>query len=80
MPELPEVETVRRGLEKVLLGTTLQHVDILCERCFEGEPGDIKDVMSLAPTEEVRKRIWNRHYHNRDHYWESKHDYDKRIA
>lgn len=40
MPELPEVETVRRGLEKVLLGTTLEHVDILCERCFEGEPGD----------------------------------------
>ncbi|HUS53285.1 MAG TPA: DNA-formamidopyrimidine glycosylase family protein, partial [Thermohalobaculum sp.] len=27
MPELPEVETVRRGLEPVLTGRTLTHVD-----------------------------------------------------
>ncbi len=28
MPELPEVETVRRGLEKLILGKTIQSVDV----------------------------------------------------
>lgn len=38
MPELPEVETVRRGLEKVLVGATLTHINIVEDRCFVGEP------------------------------------------
>lgn len=37
MPELPEVETVRRGLEKVIVGATLTDVEILEDRCFEGQ-------------------------------------------
>ena len=28
MPELPEVETVRRGLEKLILGKTIQSVEV----------------------------------------------------
>ena len=28
MPELPEVETIRRGLEPVLIGRTVQRVEV----------------------------------------------------
>jgi formamidopyrimidine-DNA glycosylase len=34
MPELPEVETVRRGLEKVLVGQTIRSGDILYKKSF----------------------------------------------
>lgn len=36
MPELPEVETVRRGLEKYVVGLKLQKVEILSPKSFEG--------------------------------------------
>lgn len=34
MPELPEVETVRKGLEKVLVGQTIRSGDILYKKSF----------------------------------------------
>ena len=36
MPELPEVETIRRGLDKFILSQTIQEVHILCEKSFRG--------------------------------------------
>jgi formamidopyrimidine-DNA glycosylase len=36
MPELPEVETIRRGLEKHLKGLTLKRVDVLLKKQFQG--------------------------------------------
>ena len=36
MPELPEVETIRRGLDKFILNQTIQEVHILCEKSFRG--------------------------------------------
>lgn len=31
MPELPEVETVRKGLEKLVVGKTIQEVIVLAK-------------------------------------------------
>lgn len=38
MPELPEVETIRRGLEKLILHKKIKNVVILCEKSFRGDP------------------------------------------
>lgn len=37
MPELPEVETIRRQLEVVLIGMTIREVVIMREKSFQGE-------------------------------------------
>ena len=36
MPELPEVETIRRGLEQFIQGQTIQRIEILCDKSFQG--------------------------------------------
>lgn len=38
MPELPEVETVRRGLSDFILNQSLQKIQILCDKSFIGKP------------------------------------------
>lgn len=38
MPELPEVETMRRDLQKVARGTTITEVEVLDEKVVVGEP------------------------------------------
>ena len=38
MPELPEVETIRRGLKKYLINAKLRQTKVLCEKSFIGEP------------------------------------------
>ena len=38
MPELPEVETIRRGLSKFILKQKIQKINILCEKSFLGKP------------------------------------------
>ena len=38
MPELPEVETIRRGLSKFILKKNLKKTTILCEKSFIGKP------------------------------------------
>ena len=42
MPELPEVETVRRGLEQLVIGKTIQSVSVYWDRMIEG--GDKEKV------------------------------------
>ncbi len=37
MPELPEVETIRRGLDKFIINKTISKVSILCEKSFRGD-------------------------------------------
>lgn len=46
MPELPEVETIRRGLSKSIIKSELKKTTILCEKSFIGEPttGLVKDI------------------------------------
>lgn len=38
MPELPEVETIRRGLNNFILNKKITKVKILCEKSFQGNP------------------------------------------
>jgi len=37
MPELPEVETIRRGLNEFILHKKIENVTILCEKSFRGD-------------------------------------------
>lgn len=37
MPELPEVETVRRGLRGFILGAKLKKVEVICKKSAEGD-------------------------------------------
>lgn len=41
MPELPEVETVRRGLEKYVVGLTIKDVEIRHPKPFQGNVNDV---------------------------------------
>lgn len=46
MPELPEVETIRRGLNKYIVGKKILKTEILCEKSFIGKPvsGKVTDI------------------------------------
>ena len=41
MPELPEVETIRLGLQKAIVGKTIVGIDIRVPKLFHGEKSDI---------------------------------------
>ena len=41
MPELPEVETIRRGLEPVLVGRKIANVEVRAPKLFEGKPAQV---------------------------------------
>lgn len=41
MPELPEVETIKRGLSKRIIGKKIIDIDIKFAKSFQGEPKDI---------------------------------------
>ncbi len=45
MPELPEVETIRKGLEEYLVGHTIIDVDILSSKIVEGDTKQIKNAI-----------------------------------
>ena len=46
MPELPEVETIRRGLRGFILRKKITGIKVLCEKSFIGEPvlGKVKEI------------------------------------
>ena len=48
MPELPEVETVRRGLERYVVGLTLEKVEIINPGIFEGDPRSVEGSKIIA--------------------------------
>ncbi|MGH7203206.1 MAG: bifunctional DNA-formamidopyrimidine glycosylase/DNA-(apurinic or apyrimidinic site) lyase [Candidatus Levyibacteriota bacterium] len=48
MPELPEVETIRRGLERLLIGYTITGVEVRFARIFSGDPSKIINAKILA--------------------------------
>lgn len=41
MPELPEVETIRRQLEGALVGLSIEKIDILVKKSFQGDPSQV---------------------------------------
>ena len=44
MPELPEVETVRRGLQKFILNKKIIHVEVKCDKSWIGKITDVEGV------------------------------------
>lgn len=58
MPELPEVETIRRQLKEVLVGKTIAKVEVLRSKSFGGDPDSligwiIKDVQRKSKVLEI---------------------------
>lgn len=41
MPELPEVETVRRGLNRLIKGKTIKDVNVLYDKIIVGSKDEI---------------------------------------
>lgn len=48
MPELPEVETIRRGLEKYSVGHSIQKVEIINPGPFQGEVKNVEGARILS--------------------------------
>lgn len=45
MPELPEVEVVRRGLDTHLVGRTFSTVEVLHPRAVRGNSVDLRELL-----------------------------------
>ncbi len=56
MPELPEVETVRRGLQRLLPGLKITEVTHDTPKSFPNAPADVANFMIGATVTEVRRR------------------------
>ncbi len=56
MPELPEVETVRLGLQRLLPGRIIKHVDYDNEKNFPNAPSDVAQFLVGARVKAVRRR------------------------
>ncbi|MDR1196768.1 MAG: DNA-formamidopyrimidine glycosylase [Candidatus Nomurabacteria bacterium] len=56
MPELPEVETVRRGLERLIVGRQVLEVQVYNEKSFQASRGDIKAFLIGARVIAARRR------------------------
>lgn len=55
MPELPEVETVRRGLNKFIVGRTIAGIEVLNEKSFEASKSD-REALIGAKVASIRRR------------------------
>ena len=56
MPELPEVETVRRGLERLLPGRTIQDIQSDTPKSFPNAPDAVRAHMIGSQVTSVRRR------------------------
>lgn len=56
MPELPEVETVRRGLAELLPGKAVAAVDFDWPKSFPNAPADVERFLISAKIVEIRRR------------------------
>lgn len=56
MPELPEVEIVRAGLDDILPGKTVKKVDYNWEKSFPNAPTDVEGFLVGAKINAVRRR------------------------
>ena len=43
MPELPEVETIRRGLKDFLLHKKITKIEVFCDKSFQGKPNQAEN-------------------------------------
>lgn len=58
LPELPEVETVRKGLENLVIGATIKAIDVYWDRIITGSlPVELfKDVLVGETLQKMRRR------------------------
>lgn len=56
MPELPEVETVRRGLNTLLIGHAIKTVSFDTAKSFPNVPADVKQFVAGAKVINIRRR------------------------
>ena len=56
MPELPEVETVKRGLERLIVGKTIQSVEFDWPKSFPNSLNDVSAFLERATITEVARR------------------------
>ncbi len=56
MPELPEVETVRTGLERLIVGRTIAHVSSDTPKSFPNAPAEVSQFLVGAQVSGVRRR------------------------
>lgn len=56
MPELPEVETVRRGLAGLILHRQITKVTGLCDKSLQIAPADVSRLVTGATVAGVRRR------------------------
>lgn len=56
MPELPEVETVRAGLQRLVVGRHIESVDYDTPKSFPNTPGDVVAFMVGSTISAVRRR------------------------
>lgn len=56
MPELPEVETVRRGLMRLVGGATIDHVDVIYEKMVSPAPAEFKKRLAGATIDLIERR------------------------
>ena len=56
MPELPEVETVKRGLHKLIIGKIIKTAVTDNPKSFPNAPADVKHFLINATVIDVRRR------------------------
>lgn len=57
MPELPEVETVKRGLNELVKGSTIEHVDVRYPKMIQNvSANDFKDRLKNKKIKRVDRR------------------------
>ncbi len=56
MPELPEVETVRRGLNKLIIGRVVRSADSNNPKSFPNSPSDVRQFLIGSAVTMVRRR------------------------
>ncbi len=56
MPELPEVETVRRGLERLIIGKTVARVTSDTPKSFPNDPIEVRSFLVGARCVAIRRR------------------------
>ena len=55
MPELPEVETVRKSLEKLYLNKTIKKVDVFLERMILSPIDEFKSLLTNSSFSSFRR-------------------------
>ena len=56
MPELPEVETVRRGLEALVVDKTITTADHDTDKSFPNAPADVRQFLLGAKVVAIKRR------------------------